>query len=105
MEREGIKPKKIIAVQKPAMERRTYAAIRKQWPEVELTLTSPQLSYEEYLKTVISKEKMINQIVGDLQRIKIYPERGLQIPQEVPADVWAAYEKLVSLGFGKVLTD
>jgi hypothetical protein len=42
-------------------------------------------------------------MVGDLQRIKIYPEKGFQIPQEIPSDVWDAFEQLVELGFDKHL--
>jgi hypothetical protein len=46
---------------------------------------------------------VINLMVGDLQRIRIYPEKGFQIPQEIPDEVWAAYEKLVAWGFDKHL--
>ena len=42
-------------------------------------------------------------MVGDLQRIKIYPEKGFQVYQEIPADVWRAFERLVELGFDKQL--
>lgn len=38
-------------------------------------------------------------MVGDLQRIKEYPIKGFQIQQEIPSNVWDAYEKLVSLGY------
>jgi hypothetical protein len=38
-------------------------------------------------------------MVGDLQRIKIYPEKGFQIPQKMPKSVWNAYRKLVQLGY------
>jgi len=38
-------------------------------------------------------------MVGDLQRIRVYPEKGFQIAQEIPADVWEAYEELVQMGF------
>ena len=31
-------------------------------------------------------------MVGDLQRILIYPAKGFQIPQVVPPEVIAAYE-------------
>ena len=44
-------------------------------------------------------EKVINIMVGDMQRIKIYPEKGFQIFQEIPGDVWQAYEKLVASGY------
>ena len=42
-------------------------------------------------------------MVGDLQRIRVYAERGFQIPQEIPDEVWAAYEELVQLGFDERL--
>jgi hypothetical protein len=40
---------------------------------------------------------------GDLQRIKLYPERGFQIAQDIPEDVWSAYEQLVHAGYDKFL--
>ena len=42
-------------------------------------------------------------MVGDLQRIKVYPGKGFQIHQEIPEDVWDAYEQLVRLGFDQHL--
>jgi hypothetical protein len=42
---------------------------------------------------------VISIMVGDLQRIRVYPEKGFQIPQEIPADVWDAYEELVAAGY------
>jgi hypothetical protein len=42
-------------------------------------------------------------MIGDLQRIQLYPAKGFQIYQEIPAEVWAAYEQLVALGFDKHL--
>ena len=38
-------------------------------------------------------------MVSDLQRIKEYPAVGFQIEQTIPADVWAAYEALVAMGY------
>ncbi len=92
-----------IVVQKPYMERRSYATFKKQWPDKKLLVTSPLLSFEEYPTSDISVEKLINMMVGDLQRIKFYPEKGFQIYQEIPGDVWKAYEKLVAMGFDKQL--
>jgi len=92
-----------IVVQKPYMERRSYATFKKHWPHKKLLVTSPLLSFEEYPTNDISIEKLINMMVGDLQRIKLYPEKGFQIYQEIPDDVWDAYEKLVAMGFDKQL--
>ncbi|MFX0124240.1 MAG: YdcF family protein [Candidatus Hodarchaeota archaeon] len=100
---KNVDPKKIIVVQKPYMERRAYATFKKLWPEKEIILTSPPIEFERYPNIDIVKEDVINIIVGDLQRIKIYPRKGFQIFQEIPEDVWEAYKKLVTLGYTKHL--
>lgn len=98
---KGLSPRKIIFVQKPYMERRLFANLKKRWSEVEIIVTSPEISYEDYPNEDISKEKMINVMVGDLQRIKEYPKLGYQIEQDIPEDVWEAYLKLIALGYNK----
>ena len=96
----GIEPKTIIAVQKPYMERRTYATGRVQWPEVELIVTSPPIPLEEYADEAGGVgEHWLHRMVGDLQRIREYPQRGFQIEQEIPEEVWRAYEYLISIGY------
>ncbi len=85
------------------MERRAYATFCKQWPNVECLVTSPQISYEEYATDEVFRELFINLMVGDLLRIKEYPAQGFQIHQDIPDDVWEAYEKLVVLGYNKYL--
>ncbi len=96
---KGLAFQTFILVQKPYMERRTYATFRKVWPEKEFIVTSPPIPFEEYPTAEIPKEKMITVMVGDLQRIKIYPEKGFQVSQEIPSEVWDAYEKLVEAGY------
>jgi uncharacterized SAM-binding protein YcdF (DUF218 family) len=103
LEEKELHPQSFIVVQKPCMERRSYATFKKHWPDKKLIVTSPQISLKEYPTEEISMEKVINIMVGDLQRIKIYPEKGFQIYQEIPEEVWNAYEKLVVLGFDKHL--
>ena len=103
----GLSPHSLILVQKPYMERRTYATFRNYWPGPRVAVTSPQVSFEEYLKrysnSALTEDDVVGIIVGDLQRLRVYPERGFQIPQEIPADVWAAYEELVRAGYDKYL--
>jgi uncharacterized SAM-binding protein YcdF (DUF218 family) len=100
---KGLNPESFIVVQKPYMERRSYATFKKHWPNKILSVTSPQISFEEYPTAEIPMERVINIMVGDLQRIKLYPEKGFQIYQEIPEKVWKAYEKLIELGFDKHL--
>lgn len=96
---KGLDLRSFILVQKPTMERRTYATFRKQWPGADCIVTSPQFSYEEYIQGIQEKNFLINVMVGDLQRIKEYPAKGFQIVQDIPRNVWEAYEQLVKLGF------
>ena len=102
-----LSPHKFIVVQKPYMERRSYATFRKLWPEKEVTVTSPQVSFRSYLaeyaNRALSVADVVSIMVGDLQRIKIYPARGFQIEQEIPDDVWRAFERLVRAGYDKYL--
>ena len=44
LERENLDPDRFILVQKPYMERRTYATFRKVWPEKDAVVTSPLVS-------------------------------------------------------------
>lgn len=99
LKQRGLDFNSFILVQKPYMERRTYATFKKIWPEKEFIVTSPPIDFVNYPNDKISKERVINVMVGDLQRIKVYPERGFQISQEIPGNVWEAYEKLVKYGF------
>lgn len=85
------------------MERRVYATFKKHLPDKDAIVTSPQLSFEEHCAGSISKDEVIHILVGDTQGVKIYAERGFQITQEMPAEVWAAFEELVKLGFSEHL--
>jgi uncharacterized SAM-binding protein YcdF (DUF218 family) len=100
---KNLDPRSFIVVQKPYMERRSYATFKQHWPDKKLVVTSPQISFEDYPTEEIPLERVINIMAGDLQRIKFYPEKGFQVYQEIPADVWSAFEKLVALGFDKHL--
>jgi uncharacterized SAM-binding protein YcdF (DUF218 family) len=103
---KALVPTSAIAVQKPYMERRTWATFRKRWPELELVVTSPQLSLESYPNEEISRDDVIAIMVGDLQRVLIYPEKGFQIPQEVPLEVMEAYRALIESGYtGRLIRD
>ncbi len=105
LKEKNISPAKLILVQKPYMERRTFATFLKQWPvqKINIAVTSPRINFDEYPNDNIKLDEVINIMVGDLQRIKEYPSKGFQIYQEIPADVWKAYKKLVRLGFNKHL--
>jgi len=103
LKEKNLNPQSFILVQKPYMERRSYATFKKHWPDKKLIVTSPQIPFDQYPNDEIPLEKVINILAGDLQRIKIYPEKGFQVYQEIPADIWQAYERLIELGYDQHL--
>ena len=104
LEERGIDPGSFIVVQKPYMERRAFATFRKVWPEKDVIATSPRLSLDEYLaQSPLGEDETIAIMVGDTQRIRIYPEKGFQIEQEMPAEVWRAFGALVAEGYDRYL--
>jgi len=103
LEQLGVVVKSAVCVQKPFMERRTFATIARQWPELEFTVTSPRLGFDAWCAGAGSREAVINAMVGDLQRIIEYPKLGFQIAQDVPPSVIAAMQELIRLGYDKHL--
>jgi len=103
----GLELQKFIVVQKPYMERRSFATFRKWWPEKQVIVTSPQIGFDDYLanyaNSALSPSDVVSIMVGDLQRIRVYPARGYQIEQDVPSEVIAAYDELIAEGFTNYL--
>jgi hypothetical protein len=85
------------------MLRRAYATFKKQWPGVDFIVSAPDLSFNNYPNDILPKELVINIMVGDTQRIKEYPSKGFQIEQEMPIEVWDAFNELVKRGYTKHL--
>lgn len=90
-----------LLIAKPYMTRRAYNTASQQWTEVKWSTAAEPLTYHEYLELVDDQETFIHLIVGDLQRIKVYGELGFQIPEQVPEDVWFAFEELVKRGYNR----
>jgi len=99
----GLTPRRAIAVQKPYMERRTLATFASRWPELEVVVTSPQIDFDDYATGGVCKDDVIHIMVGDLQRLIVYGRKGWSVPQQIPAEVMAAYEGLIAAGYTKRL--
>lgn len=104
LENTGIPFNNVLVLTKPYMERRAYATGKAQWPNVDITVTSPPIDFEQYIKDSIDPEAQINIMVGDLNRIIEYPKLGYQIEQIVPENVLAAYEALQTAGYNRHLS-
>ena len=85
------------------MERRVFASALAQWSEGDFIVTSPPISCADYLSGPLPRDEVIQHIVGDFQRIKVYGEIGFQARQDIPVEAWRAFQRLVELGYGKRL--
>jgi uncharacterized SAM-binding protein YcdF (DUF218 family) len=101
LQEKGLQPRSLMLVQKPYMERRTWATFRKQWPNptTDFTVTSPQLNFASYPNEENPRDLVIEIMVGDLVRIRDYPARGFQVAQEIPDEVWEASRRLIAAGY------
>lgn len=95
----GLRPRNIVIAVKPFMQRRVWATLAVEWPEMPATLASPNMTLDEYFTPELPPEKIINILMGDLQRIWVYARKGWSAPQRVPESVWDAYRRLRVLGF------
>ena len=106
-EKQGIPHGHVLGVHQPFMERRICAAMGVYWPELNFSVTSPQVTIPEYLRRAaeqgMTEIASVSVIVGDFQRMDLYARLGYQVPQEIPEEAWEAYHKLVAMGFDKQL--
>lgn len=107
LEEKGLPHGKILGVHQPFMERRICAAMGVYWPELNFSVTSPQVTIPQYLQRAreqgISEEASVCVIVGDFQRMELYAQKGWQLPQEIPEEAWQAFYTLVNMGFDSQL--
>ncbi|MFE9887519.1 YdcF family protein [Streptomyces scopuliridis] len=99
LEEAGIDVSSVLLISKPYEERRAYATARKLWPGVDIVSASIPMTFKTYTDSIGDPHRVIDMLVGALQRLLIYPAHGFMIRQPVPADVTAAYERLCRQGF------
>ncbi len=108
IEKYNIKSDKIIIVHKPFNERRTLSTAKMFLKNRKLIITSPDISFDEYFENLDHRnlDEIIDDIsiiVGDIQRIIIYPQFNFQIRNQVPENIINDYFYLKDLGFSKYI--
>lgn len=89
-----------ICVQKPYLERRVLLTLKRQWSCCDFLLTSPPLAYDTYPHPeIIDFDRLINELVGQVDRIEKYSALGFTEAIEVPESVLLAKRRLVEMGF------
>jgi len=100
---EGHNIKSAIIVTKPNTTYRALVTAQFVWPEINVMVDSPLLTFEDFPVEGRTWEDLTNEMVGDLQRLKLYGEKGFHTKVTIPEDIWIAFELLRDEGFNKHL--
>ena len=103
LEDSGIFARSLIIVHQPFMERRIKAAFDVYWPEVGIMTTSYETDMDTFFEHAVNygvTEKMVvEEVVGDFQRMELYADKGWQSRQDIPESAWDAFHELVKKGY------
>lgn len=98
--------KRITFVTKPNSVLRVALTVAAQWPGIEAHVDAPPIGFPEEISNLIGLFGVINEMVGDIERILRYPATGYQVSHGLPEDVLESWRYLVSQGFTHhMLTD
>lgn len=93
--------KRVTFITKPQTQMRVYGTVKMKWKDIESIITAPSLDFFSQARDEIGLINLIDEMVGDLQRILEYPDRGYQIYIDIPRDVLSSYLRLREAGFDK----
>jgi uncharacterized SAM-binding protein YcdF (DUF218 family) len=91
----------IMLISRPCQQRRAYAMCRLRWPNVDIICASQDVPLDDYIAGIGDVDRVVSMLVGDTQRVWIYPEHGWAIGQDVPSTataVAACRERLMVVG-------
>jgi len=90
---------RVTFVTKPNSVLRVRLTVPVQWPGVTACIDAPPLRFPDDVSNVIGVLGVIDEMVGDVDRILKYPALGYQAPHELPAEILDIWQFLVSSGF------
>ncbi len=91
--------KTVTFVSKPNSLLRVKLTAEAQWPEVTAYVTSPNIEFPNDISNIVGILGVINEMVGDIQRIQQYPKMGYQAPHKLPETILSAWHYLITQGF------
>ncbi|ALM53967.1 YdcF family protein [Halomonas huangheensis] len=98
---EGVR--RVTFVTKPNSIRRVQQTLPIQWPQVEVAVSAPDIQFPEQVSNQIGVLGLVEEMVGDVHRLLVYPQLGYQTPVAVPDDVLQAWRALIDAGFDRHL--
>ncbi len=91
--------KTVTFVSKPNSLLRIILTAQIQWPEVKALVSCPDIKFPDEVSNVIGIWGVINEMVGDIERIQKYPDLGFQAKHELPATILENWNYLLEKGF------
>lgn len=89
----------VILLSRPYQQRRAYGIFKKLWPDIHVMCSAEQVPLDAYLIGIGDPKRVLDMLVGDTQRLQLDADNGWAVAQEIPTDVWAAYDVLVDAGY------
>ena len=102
LDARGIDPRRFIVVQKPYMERRSFATFRKLWPEPDVIVTSPKVTLDGTSRVTPTMRCRRTRSSASWSATS---SGSASIPpadsksQDMPAEVWEAAQELIRAGY------
>lgn len=80
--------------------RRILATAPIQWPEADIRADGPPITFPDEASNIVGVFGLIEEMVGDIDRLLRYPDLGYQVAVDVPGEVHVAVRRLIYEGFG-----
>lgn len=90
---------RVTFVTKPNSVLRVRLTVPIQWPDVTAFVDAPPLRFPEEVSNVVGILGVIDEMVGDVDRIRKYPALGYQTPHDLPAEILESWHYLKEAGF------
>ena len=89
----------ISFISKPSSLLRVKLTAQAQCPNVKTYVSSPTIEFPYKVSNIVGVLGVINEMVGDIERIQKYPELGFQAHHELPKHILNSYNYLIYQGF------
>lgn len=101
LEARGVRS--LILVAKPNMLLRGVATAAVQWPGLPVKRAAARVPFAKDLTPGRTVRDLINELVGDAERLRLYPERGWQVVVPIPSAVAESVHELIRRGYDQHL--
>ena len=90
-------------VTKPNSIARLRLTLAVRWPELDAAIDAPAILFPDGISNTIGQLGVIDEMVGDIDRILKYPVLGFQAYEDVPRDILKSWTTLIEHGFNRHL--